>query len=88
MKTSERKFRITGNTCSHDFKIGSVVTIEIDDGSNFPRMTDRKSQYWVFYSDMEEITDRKPSPLSRLYTAIVGALFWPYHRDRYQDGER
>jgi hypothetical protein len=95
MKTKERKFRIIGNTSSHfgdyvyhKFKIGSVVRIEVDDDSEMPLLTNGKIDQFVRYSDMEEITNRKPSLLSRIYTAIAGALFGSYHRDRYQDDER
>ena len=88
-KMKARKFRITGMD-SHGFDIGTIVTFNYDDGTDMPSVIgiDRfgdYDDYFVRYSDMEEITDANSSPIHRLYTAIIGALFGPesHSRNRY-----
>jgi len=84
-----RKYVITQEN-SHGFKIGTVVTLTEDDGSNMPGVTGKNirgtvCQYWVRYTDMREYIPW----YTRLYRGIMGALFGPESHavNRYENKE-
>jgi len=52
------KVRVTGNTCGHDFEVGSVVTY-MGDNYDF-NFSDQENSWWLLEEDWEFVVDEYP----------------------------
>ena len=70
-----KKYRIARNRSGHQFKKGTIVWVDSDDGSKMPWMTDGKESWYVYYSDLAVIYR-----LSVLPSRIVSTLKGWFHK--------